>query len=71
MTLPDVPTGFTYSEQHRRECEARYWLKAGYGHPVRIDELMASIAVKRGQAVADRLREEMRRQWTLFKAPSA
>ena len=63
--------GFTWSEQHRRECEARDWLAKGYTTAARVDELMADIAKRRGQAAADELREEMRRQWPNRKAGCA
>lgn len=52
-------------EQHRRECEARDWLLRGYAAPAMVDGLMLRIAKHRGQAAADALREEMRRQWRL------
>jgi hypothetical protein len=51
------------SEDWRRICEARSWLRQGYVTPQRVDELMASIARHRGVAAAQALREEMRRQW--------
>lgn len=52
-------------ETYRIECEARDWLRKGYTTPARVDELLGRIARKRGAAAADRLREEMRRQWRL------
>ena len=51
------------SEKHRRECEARSWLRKGYTNAKAVDELMARIAGHRGQEAASELREEMRRQW--------
>lgn len=50
-------------EAHRRECEARDWLRKGYTTAVKVDELMARIAERRGYQAANELREEMRRQW--------
>ncbi|WP_312669013.1 DUF7696 family protein [Stutzerimonas nitrititolerans] len=50
-------------KQHMLECEARTWLRNGYDTPERIEELTLMIAKKRGQASAERLVEEMRRQW--------
>jgi hypothetical protein len=52
-------------EKHRLECEARSWLRQGYTTPQLVDDLLARIATRRGQAAADALREEMRRQWRL------
>ena len=52
-----------YDEDHRRECEARSWIKQGYYYPDRVDALMADIARHRGQAAANALRDEMRKQW--------
>lgn len=65
--LPVLERGFTWSEQHRAECEARHWLRLGYGTPDRIGELMLRVAAKRGQAAADALRLEMRRQAEVLK----
>lgn len=52
-------------EQHRRDCEARAWLRDGYTSPEKVDDLMRRIAQRRGQAAADRLRQDMREQWRL------
>jgi len=52
-------------ERHRRECEARHWLREGYVTQPQVDELMTRIAARRGQPAADLLRQEMRRQWKL------
>ena len=49
--------------QHMLECEARTWLRNGYNTLERIQELTLTIAKRRGQASAERLVEEMRRQW--------
>ena len=43
--------------------EARDWLRRGYTSAKQVDDLMGRIAKHRGQAAADKLREEMRRQW--------
>jgi len=51
------------ANQHMLECEARTWLRKGYNTLERIQELTLMIAKKRGQASAERLVEEMRRQW--------
>ncbi len=50
-------------QQHMRECEARGWLRRGYNNPARIQELTDMITKKRGSVAAERLIEEMRRQW--------
>lgn len=52
-------------EQHRHECEARYWLDVTSGDEEQIDEKMKAIAKKRGFKAADRLRAEIRRQGEL------
>lgn len=51
-------------EDHRRECEARSWIKQGYFTASRVEELMQRIAKHRGAQAAAVLREEMRRQWS-------
>lgn len=51
-------------EDHRRECEARSWIKQGYFTASRVEELMQRIAQHRGAQAAAVLREEMRRQWS-------
>jgi hypothetical protein len=53
----------TYSEEWRRECEAREHLKRTNGEPIKINALLLRIAARRGQAAADQLREQMRRQY--------
>lgn len=45
------------------ECEARTWIKQGYYTSDRVAALILRIKEKRGQDAAERLREEMRRQW--------
>ena len=53
-------------EQHRHECECRYWLKDTSGKPAKVVEVIDRITRKRGKAAAARLhkgmREEFRRQ---------
>lgn len=50
-------------DQYRQECEARYWLRQGYTTEDKVAELREKITAKRGAAAAERLIEEMRRQW--------
>lgn len=50
-------------EQQRRVMEARARLREGYTTRAKVDELMLTVAKRRGQAAADRLREDMREQW--------
>ncbi|WP_220816097.1 DUF7696 family protein [Pseudomonas paralcaligenes] len=49
--------------QHMLECEARAWLRFGYTSQEKVSELQELIAKKRGTAAAERLVQEMRRQW--------
>jgi hypothetical protein len=70
MTTATAPID-TYSEAHRKACEARYWLDQGYTTAERVEELMGRIAARRGKDAADELREEMRRQWPNRKAAKA
>ena len=51
------------SEQHRRECEAREWLRRGYIKTADVNRLMEKIEEKRGKAAADRLWNDMKEQW--------
>ena len=51
------------TENHRRACEARDWLRRGYSTPKDVDALMVRIRAARGQEAADALRAEMREQW--------
>lgn len=50
-------------EQQRRVLEARARLRDGYTTRAKVDELCHLVAAKRGQAAADKLREDMRAQW--------
>jgi len=51
------------TEEHRRACEARHWIRQGYRNSKWVDELIIRVAQRRGAAAAEELREEMRRQW--------
>lgn len=51
------------TEEHRRACEARHWIRQGYRNSKWVDELITRIAQRRGAAAAGELRDEMRRQW--------
>ncbi|WP_372178393.1 hypothetical protein ACCQ23_08090 [Xanthomonas axonopodis pv. phyllanthi] len=51
------------TEAHRRQCEARYWLRQGYTDAKSVGLLQQLIAAKRGDQAAKDLREEMREQW--------
>lgn len=51
-------------EKKRRECEARDWLRRGYTSKGKVDQLIESIASKRGRAAAEELRQDMREQWS-------
>ncbi len=55
------------SEQHRHECEAREWLKRGYGTKAKIRELREIIRKKRGIEAAESLIAEMRKQYRIRK----
>lgn len=66
-----MTAGVRFDEDHRRECEARTWLRMGYDGPAAVDDLMVRIAKHRGQAAADALRAEMRRQWLLNQGVAA
>lgn len=53
----------TYSEEWRRETEAREWLKRTNGDPVKIRELLARIEQKRGKVAMETLRQDMRAEY--------
>jgi len=55
--------GGDYSEEWRRICEARGWLRRGYTDKESVRELRRRIAAKRGGEAAGELIEEMRAQW--------
>lgn len=49
--------------QQLLEAEARAWIGKGYSSPERIQELRATITKHRGAAAAEKLTQEMRRQY--------
>lgn len=51
------------NRQQLLEAEARTWIRKGYSSPERIQELSALISSKRGTQAADKLIQEMRRQY--------
>ncbi|OOW63334.1 hypothetical protein Xlen_02595 [Xanthomonas campestris pv. leeana] len=51
------------TEAHRRQCEARHWLRQGYTNARSVALLQQLIAAKRGDQAAQDLRDEMREQW--------
>lgn len=51
-------------EMHRMECEARHWLRVANGDIGKINEILARIRNRRGHEATERLRNEMRRQWS-------
>jgi len=53
------------TEQHRHECEARFWLAETGGNADQVDGQMERITRRRGKEAADRMRAEMRRQWLI------
>jgi hypothetical protein len=48
------------SEEFRRQCEAREWMRRTKGDPEKVKALLLRIAVRRGQPAADQLRQDMR-----------
>jgi len=48
------------SEEYRRQCEAREWMRRTDGEPLRIKELLKRIASKRGKEAAEVLRQDLR-----------
>ena len=55
-------------EQHRHECECRYWLDETGGNRALVEELMQRIEKKRGKAAATRLYRGMRDEYLARKA---
>lgn len=53
--------------QQLLESEARAWLRKGYASAERIQELRDLITKRRGAAAAERLIQEMRRQYRLMR----
>lgn len=54
------------TRQYMLECEARYYLSQGYTEALKVDRLIRSIAKRRGERAAQRLRIEMRKQWKIM-----
>lgn len=50
-------------EDYRRALEARQWLAWGYNTPDLIARLRKRITAKRGEAAAERLIQDMRKQY--------
>lgn len=59
------------SEQHRHQCECAYWLKMTSGDKALVDDLIERVAIKRGHAAADRLRQGMREERQKQKGAAA
>ena len=55
------------NRQYMLECEAREWLRRGYNNPSSIRILKSKITRRRGEAAAEKLIEEMRRQWQIMR----
>lgn len=53
--------GWTYSEQHRHECEVRY--VAGMSTREQRRAYLDGVRAKRGAAAADKLRDDVLRAW--------
>ncbi|TXD43085.1 hypothetical protein TR80_009515 [Xanthomonas campestris] len=51
------------TEQQRRACEARHYLRQGYTDRASVTQLLARITQQLGVASATALHQEMRRQW--------
>lgn len=60
VSAPEIP--FTCSEQHRRECEARYLMKLSLEAR---REYYAHVREKRGKPAMRELIAEVNRQWAL------
>ncbi len=60
ITEPEIP--FTWSEQHRRECEARHVMKLPLGAR---REYYRHVADKRGEPAMHELIAEVNRQWKM------
>lgn len=57
----------TDSRQQLFEAEARTWIRKGYASPERVQLLRDLITKHRGAAAAERLIQEMRRQYRLMR----
>jgi hypothetical protein len=54
---------FDENEKHR--CEVREWIRRGSDKPAEwVKELLAGIAKRRGKPAAERLRRDIREQWS-------
>lgn len=51
------------TESFRAACEARFWLKYTKRNPDAINLVLDKIKKKRGEAAAQKLRENMRKAW--------
>lgn len=61
----------TYSQEWRRECEARAWLQRTGGNPAKVEALLRRIAEKRGKAAAETLRQDMRIEYQRARSGAA
>jgi DNA-binding GntR family transcriptional regulator len=61
----------TYSEQFRRECEAREWLRRTDSDPERIKDVLERIKSKRGKEAAEILRQDMRTAFQTARSGAA
>jgi hypothetical protein len=52
-------------EEWRAQCEARYWLKGLGRSKDKFDALIATIKKVRGAAAADKLAQNIRKEWTI------
>lgn len=62
LVKPDESLPFSYSEQHRRECEARWVLKLPL---TKRREYLESLEKPRGKAGREYLEAEIKKQWEL------
>ena len=51
------------TEAHRAACEARYWLRQGFTTKEKVAELRERISRKRGAAAAEKLIQNMRKEY--------
>lgn len=69
MTGSTDPRGFTYTEQHRHECEVRFVL--AMPSRARRAEYLDGVTHRRGQAAGDALRQAVAEAWhAARKAPT-
>ncbi len=55
------------AEAHRHRCEVRWTVQQFYPDADRLKAHLALIALKRGQAASDRLRDDCRDEWRRFR----